>query len=133
MRSIPENAFQQIDTLTLLALDGNPMSSVPEEAFIHLNKTLKGLSLGGRFMVCNCQMAWVPRWIRDYDLQVICTYSVFIGNDYLINIYFNDQYECILNYLIILSYILETIKNCKPNVLYTPILVYYIEVFKLFN
>jgi hypothetical protein len=29
--------------LTLLALDGNPMASVPEEAFLHLNSSLRGL------------------------------------------------------------------------------------------
>ena len=70
LRSIPDNAFINIDSLHLLALDGNPMSTVQEAPFTHLNSSLKGLSLGGRFLVCNCKMSWVPRWIRDYDLQV---------------------------------------------------------------
>ena len=70
LRSIPPDAFSGISSLTLLALDGNPMPSVPEEAFRHLNASLKGLSLGGRFLTCDCRMAWIPRWIRDFDLQV---------------------------------------------------------------
>ena len=70
LQSVPRDAFAGITSLTLLALDGNPMSTVPEEAFRHLNGSLKGLSLGGRFLTCDCRMAWVPRWISQYDLQV---------------------------------------------------------------
>jgi hypothetical protein len=43
IRTLPEQAFSGINELTLLALDGNPMASVPEEAFLHLNSSLRGL------------------------------------------------------------------------------------------
>lgn len=71
LRTLPDSSFHGITSLTLLALDGNPMASLPEEAFRHLNSSLRGLSLGGRFLTCDCKLQWVARWIRDLDLQVI--------------------------------------------------------------
>jgi len=70
LRSLPNDAFSGINSLTLLALDGNPMSTLPEEAFRHLNSSLRGLSLGGRFLTCDCNIKWITTWIRKYDLQV---------------------------------------------------------------
>ena len=67
---LPKQAFHGISDLTLLALDGNPMATLPEEAFTHLNTSLRGLSLGGKFLTCDCQMKWVPQWIQEHDLQV---------------------------------------------------------------
>ncbi|XP_069178132.1 leucine-rich repeat-containing protein let-4 isoform X1 [Procambarus clarkii] len=67
---VPEDGFRGIKSLTLLALDGNPLTSVPGQAFAHLNTSLRGLSVGGRFLHCDCKVAWIPEWIRDYDLQV---------------------------------------------------------------
>ena len=55
LRTIPDTAFSGINSLTLLALDGNPMASLPEAAFTHLNASLKGLSVGGRFLTCDCR------------------------------------------------------------------------------
>lgn len=70
LRLLPEDAFIGINSLTLLALDGNPMKSLPAEAFTHLNSSLRGLSLGGRFLTCDCKIKWIATWIRKYDLQV---------------------------------------------------------------
>ena len=70
LRSLPTNAFSGISSLTLLALDGNPMNTLPEEAFRHLNSSLRGLSLGGRFLTCDCRIRWISSWIRNLDLQV---------------------------------------------------------------
>ncbi|KAK8725294.1 hypothetical protein OTU49_010800, partial [Cherax quadricarinatus] len=67
---VPEDGFRGIRSLTLLALDGNPLNSVPGQAFSHLNTSLRGLSVGGRFLHCDCKVAWISEWIRDYDLQV---------------------------------------------------------------
>ncbi|XP_042869225.1 uncharacterized protein LOC122251378 [Penaeus japonicus] len=67
---VPLNGFRAVTSLTLLALDGNPLSTVPEQAFAHLNTTLRGFSVGGRFLQCDCRVAWITEWIRDYDLQV---------------------------------------------------------------
>ncbi|XP_050529564.1 uncharacterized protein LOC126899071 [Daktulosphaira vitifoliae] len=67
---ISDNAFLANPSLTLLALDGNPLETIPEKAFIHLNSTLRGLSLGGRYLQCDCRVKWVVEWIKNGDLQV---------------------------------------------------------------
>ncbi|KAK0083784.1 hypothetical protein PV325_008242 [Microctonus aethiopoides] len=67
---LPLDAFQYNPSITLLAIDGNPLSSVPEGALSSLNGTLRGLSLGGRFLVCDCRLRWIADWIRTKDLQV---------------------------------------------------------------
>ncbi|KAG7208654.1 hypothetical protein KM043_014859 [Ampulex compressa] len=67
---LPINAFQENPSVTLLAIDGNPLSTVPEEALAKLNGTLRGLSLGGRFLVCDCRLRWIVDWIKNKDLQV---------------------------------------------------------------
>ena len=70
IRVLPETAFKETKDLTLLALDGNPMAFIPQEALSHLNGSLRGLSLGGRFLTCDCKMRWVTEWIQNFDLQV---------------------------------------------------------------
>ncbi|XP_058815118.1 leucine-rich repeats and immunoglobulin-like domains protein 3 isoform X4 [Topomyia yanbarensis] len=70
LTALPETAFRGNPAVTLLALDGNPLPTVPEKALLHLNRTLRGLSLGGRFLHCDCKLRWVAEWIRNGDLQV---------------------------------------------------------------
>ncbi|XP_031343941.1 leucine-rich repeat and fibronectin type-III domain-containing protein 3 [Photinus pyralis] len=70
LTELPENAFLGNPSLTLLALDGNPLSTIPHAALAHLNTSLRGLSLGGRFLHCDCRLSWVVEWIRKGDLQV---------------------------------------------------------------
>ncbi|GFS94070.1 leucine-rich repeats and immunoglobulin-like domains protein 3 [Nephila pilipes] len=70
MKSIPEDAFLGNPLLTLLALDGNPFSTLSESAFKHLNSTLRGLSVGGSTLVCDCKLRWIVEWVKKYDLQV---------------------------------------------------------------
>ena len=70
IRIVPPTAFKETKDLTLLALDGNPLAFIPEEALSHLNKSLRGLSLGGRFLTCDCKMKWITEWIQNFDLQV---------------------------------------------------------------
>ncbi|XP_035445641.2 leucine-rich repeats and immunoglobulin-like domains protein 2 isoform X2 [Spodoptera frugiperda] len=70
LNKLPVDAFVNNPSITLLALDGNPLPTVPEEAFSHLNQTLRGLSLGGRFLNCDCRLRWIIEWIRNGELQV---------------------------------------------------------------
>ena len=67
---LPKDAFKTISSLTLLALDGNPLPTLPKKAFLHLNGSLRGLSLGGRFLECDCKIRWIAEWIQDSELQV---------------------------------------------------------------
>lgn len=70
LNKLPADALLKNPSITLLALDGNPLPTVPEEAFAHLNRTLRGLSLGGRFLNCDCRLRWIIEWIRSGELQV---------------------------------------------------------------
>lgn len=70
LNKLPKDAFLKNPSITLLALDGNPLPTVPVEAFAHLNQTLRGLSLGGRFLNCDCRLRWIIEWIRNGELQV---------------------------------------------------------------
>jgi len=70
LTELPSNAFAGTPSLTLLAVDGNPLSTVPERVVGHLNTTLRGLSLGGRFLVCDCRLRWLAEWVARGDLQV---------------------------------------------------------------
>lgn len=70
LTELPTDAFRGNPLITLLALDGNPLTTIPFEALSHLNSTLRGLSLGGRFLHCDCRLAWVVNWIHKGDLQV---------------------------------------------------------------
>lgn len=70
LNKLPNDAFLNNPSITLLALDGNPLPTVSEEALAHLNHTLRGLSLGGRFLNCDCKLKWIIEWIRNGELQV---------------------------------------------------------------
>lgn len=70
LTELPDDAFIGNPSITLLALDGNPLSTVQLSALAHLQKSLRGLSLGGRFLHCDCRLKWVTEWIRNGDLQV---------------------------------------------------------------
>lgn len=70
LNKLPTDAFFHNPSITLLALDGNPLPTVPEKALAHLNHTLRGLSIGGRFLNCDCRLRWIIEWIRNGELQV---------------------------------------------------------------
>ncbi|CAH2240558.1 jg21032 [Pararge aegeria aegeria] len=70
LNKLPTDAFFNNPSITLLALDGNPLPTVPEKALAHLNHTLRGLSIGGRFLNCDCRLRWIIEWIRNGELQV---------------------------------------------------------------
>lgn len=75
LTDLPVEAFRGNPLITLLALDGNPLATVPYAAMMHLNSTLRGLSVGGRFLHCDCRLSWIVDWIRNGDLQVIQFFS----------------------------------------------------------
>ncbi|XP_076304312.1 uncharacterized protein LOC143222148 isoform X2 [Tachypleus tridentatus] len=70
IRILPEDAFKNNLQLTLLALDGNPIATVPLAAFQHLKSSLRGISIGGPYLECDCRIKWIVEWVQDNDLQV---------------------------------------------------------------
>lgn len=67
---IPVNAFASNKRLILIALDGNPLESLPEQAFKHLENQLQGLSVGGRALNCDCRLSWMLRWQYEHKLHI---------------------------------------------------------------
>ncbi|RWS27891.1 uncharacterized protein B4U80_05627 [Leptotrombidium deliense] len=70
IQELPEHTFRENTFLTLLALDGNPISTLKLGTFEHLNATLRGLRIGGKALVCDCNLRWISEWIKNYSLQV---------------------------------------------------------------
>lgn len=95
LTALPETAFRGNPSITLLALDGNPLPTVPEKALAHLNRTLRGLSLGGRFLHCDCKLQWVADWIRNGDLQVHIKLIIFYDQPFQHQIVYNIIFEVI--------------------------------------
>nr|XP_027202969.1 uncharacterized protein LOC113796878 [Dermatophagoides pteronyssinus] len=70
IRQLPEQSFRSNELLTLLALDGNPLKTLSLQTFKHLNNSLRGLSIGGKFFECDCKIRWLAEWSREYSLQI---------------------------------------------------------------
>ncbi|KAH7646526.1 leucine rich repeat containing protein 6 [Dermatophagoides farinae] len=70
IRQLPDQAFRSNELLTLLALDGNPLKTLSLQTFKHLNNSLRGLSVGGKFFECDCKVRWLAEWAREYSLQI---------------------------------------------------------------
>jgi hypothetical protein len=53
--------------LTLLALDGNPLTTLAASSLAQQvnSSTLRGLSIGGSSLVCDCSLAWIAEWARQ--------------------------------------------------------------------
>lgn len=67
---LPEDSFKHNKQLILVALDGNPLETLPELAFKPLEGTLRGLSVGGKALNCDCRLSWMLRWQIEYNLQI---------------------------------------------------------------
>ena len=51
-------------------MDGNPLKTLSLQTFKHLNNSLRGLSIGGKFFECDCKIRWLAEWSREYSLQI---------------------------------------------------------------
>lgn len=70
IRQLPKQAFRSNELLTLLALDGNPIKTLSLQTFKHLNNSLRGLSVGGKYFDCDCKVKWLAEWALEYSLQI---------------------------------------------------------------
>lgn len=67
---LPVDSFAANKRLILIALDGNPLETLPELAFKPLEGTLRGLSIGGKALNCDCRLSWMLRWQLEYSIQI---------------------------------------------------------------
>lgn len=70
LTELPSDAFTANSQLLLVALDGNELKTLPESAFTSVRNSLKGLSFGGKSIVCDCRLEWLVRWQAYGQLQV---------------------------------------------------------------
>lgn len=70
IESLPANAFVSNKQLILIALDGNPLETLPEAAFKPLEGTLRGMSVGGKSLNCDCRLSWMLRWQQEFHIQI---------------------------------------------------------------
>lgn len=67
---LPVDAFSGNPRLILIALDGNPLETLPESAFKPLEHQLQGLSLGGKSLNCDCRLSWMLRWQHENKVYI---------------------------------------------------------------
>ncbi|CAG9771708.1 unnamed protein product [Ceutorhynchus assimilis] len=70
----PTAAMSSLKELRVLDIGFNLLTELPNDVFkgnpsITL-LALDGLSLGGRFLHCDCKLSWIIEWIKNGDLQV---------------------------------------------------------------
>lgn len=70
IETLPIDSFVSNKRLILIALDGNPLESLPELTFRPLEGILTGLSIGGKNLNCDCNLSWMLRWQMEYNLQI---------------------------------------------------------------
>uniref|UniRef100_A0A803VV60 Slit guidance ligand 3 n=1 Tax=Ficedula albicollis TaxID=59894 RepID=A0A803VV60_FICAL len=63
LRCIPVHAFNGLRSLRVLTLHGNDISSVPEGSFNDL-VSLSHLALGTNPLHCDCHLRWLSEWVK---------------------------------------------------------------------
>ncbi|KJH41518.1 leucine Rich repeat-containing domain protein [Dictyocaulus viviparus] len=57
-------AFKGLNSLRILSLHGNDISSLPETAFATLGN-ITHIAVGSNSLFCDCRMEWFSRWIKS--------------------------------------------------------------------
>ncbi|KAL4226043.1 otolith morphogenesis [Mactra antiquata] len=68
IKTITKEAFIGLDSLHVLLLDGNNITSIQGNAFEPLVQ-LRQLSFNTSSLFCDCQLSWVPIWLRDNNFE----------------------------------------------------------------
>ncbi|KAM6980845.1 leucine-rich repeats and immunoglobulin-like domains protein 1 [Aplochiton taeniatus] len=68
IKSVAKKAFADLEALEHLNLGENAIRSIQPEAFSKM-RNLKSLLLQSDSFLCDCQLHWLPDWLRTRDLQ----------------------------------------------------------------
>ena len=68
IKSISKRAFSGLGQLHKLHLDDNNMSSIQSNAFNPLTNLIE-LTINSSNLLCDCQLSWLPGWIRESGFQ----------------------------------------------------------------
>uniref|UniRef100_A0A182JZX1 Ig-like domain-containing protein n=1 Tax=Anopheles christyi TaxID=43041 RepID=A0A182JZX1_9DIPT len=83
IKSVSRNAFLGLKSLTLLELSQNNISSIQNNSFRDTPQ-LKNLILNSTNLICDCNLRWFYRWIRDrskvFQIDAECIYPIWLRN-----------------------------------------------------
>lgn len=72
IKSINSRAFEGLSSLTELDLRGNNITSIQQHAFESMTK-LKRLHLNSSSLLCDCNLLWIVKWIKEKSEQKYVT------------------------------------------------------------
>uniref|UniRef100_A0A1S4H2N9 Ig-like domain-containing protein n=1 Tax=Anopheles gambiae TaxID=7165 RepID=A0A1S4H2N9_ANOGA len=83
IKSVSRNAFLGLKSLTLLELSQNNISSIQSNSFRDTPQ-LKNLIMNSTNLICDCNLRWFYRWIRDrsnvFQIDAECIYPIWLRN-----------------------------------------------------
>uniref|UniRef100_A0A8C5LR35 Leucine rich repeats and immunoglobulin like domains 2 n=1 Tax=Leptobrachium leishanense TaxID=445787 RepID=A0A8C5LR35_9ANUR len=88
IKSITKKAFTGLDSLQHLDLSNNGIMSLQENAFSHMN--LQELILNTSFLLCDCQLKWLPQWLIksgfQHSVNVTCAHPDWLAGRHLFGV-----------------------------------------------
>uniref|UniRef100_A0A182PFJ1 Ig-like domain-containing protein n=1 Tax=Anopheles epiroticus TaxID=199890 RepID=A0A182PFJ1_9DIPT len=83
IKSVSRNAFLGLKSLMLLELSQNNISSIQNNSFRDTTQ-LKNLIMNSTNLICDCNLRWFYRWIRDpsheFQIDAECIYPIWLRN-----------------------------------------------------
>ncbi|XP_060028588.1 polycystin-1 isoform X1 [Erinaceus europaeus] len=70
LRALDLRDLEPLSALTELDISNNKISTLEEGIFAHLFN-LSEINLGGNPLVCDCRLAWLPRWLEEQRVHVV--------------------------------------------------------------
>uniref|UniRef100_A0A803WCM4 Leucine rich repeats and immunoglobulin like domains 2 n=1 Tax=Ficedula albicollis TaxID=59894 RepID=A0A803WCM4_FICAL len=95
IKSITKKAFSGLERLEHLDLSNNAIMSIQENAFAQAH--LKELVLNTSSLLCDCQLKWLPQWLRESRLlqagTVSCAHPEWLAGQSLLSVH-PDDFVC---------------------------------------
>ncbi|XP_076447859.1 uncharacterized protein LOC143284771 isoform X2 [Babylonia areolata] len=96
IKSITNHAFTGLSRLRQLHLEDNNITTIQEFAFQPL-QDLRELRLNSTNLLCDCNLAWLPGWLRMFGFQnsvtAVCSYPPTLQNRSIFSIPL-DEFQC---------------------------------------
>ncbi|XP_048409020.1 leucine-rich repeats and immunoglobulin-like domains protein 2 isoform X2 [Stegostoma tigrinum] len=86
--SITKKAFSGLETLEYLDLSNNAIMSIQENSFAQMS--LKELGLNTSSLLCDCQLKWLPQFLKEKQFQhtvtANCAHPVWLAGKNIFNV-----------------------------------------------
>lgn len=87
--SISSHAFRGVSTIRIMNLADNTLLSVQENPWVHMPH-LTHLSLNVSTLMCDCNVAWLPEWLRQqpfaFETRPTCAYPFTLQGTPILNV-----------------------------------------------